>query len=450
MNIKIVTGIFFIIFILATEVSAQTVTTLTPESFIASGDLAVDSDGNIFVANFGSLLNNANGTQVYKVTPEGEVSVFASGLSGASGNTFDSEGNLYQSSIAGNRVSKITPDGTVTTFADAADGVSNPVGLTFDSAGNLFVANCNGSILRLTPAGVGSTLTSGGLLSCPNGLTSDDQDNLYAANFNNGTIVKITPQGTTSSFARTPAGPTKPAGGNGHIIYANERLYVVSNASQQLFEIDITSAEMTLIAGTGTKGRADGSLLDSSFSLPNGIDVSPDGTLVYINDSEQTNSDNNISPNVVRVVKLPNITPPFSMNAGLNDAWFNPVTNGQGFFITVFPNLSVVSLAWFTYDTTLPDTGATANLGDPGHRWITALGSIDGNQSVMDISVASGGIFDTPTDIENESIGTITLSFEDCNKGTLDYDIPSIGRQGTIPIQRVANDNATLCEALIP
>ena len=51
------------------------------------------------------------------------------------------------------------------------------------------------------------------------------------------------------------------------------------------------------------------------------------------------------------------------MNASLNDAWFNPQTNGQGFFITVFPNLGYVSLAWFTYDTTLPEEGEQANLG---------------------------------------------------------------------------------------
>ena len=56
------------------------------------------------------------------------------------------------------------------------------------------------------------------------------------------------------------------------------------------------------------------------------------------------------------------------INAGLNDAWFNPDTDGQGFFIGVFPDLGVASLAWFTYDTELPDEGASANLGDAGHR----------------------------------------------------------------------------------
>ena len=144
--------------------------------------------------------------------------------------------------------------------------------------------------------------------------------------------------------------------------------------------------------------------------------------------------------------------PKFHINAGLNDAWYNPGTDGQGFFITVFPDLGVISLAWFTYDTALPPDGAQANLGDPGHRWITALGPINGNQAVMNIDITSGGVFDTQSEVDHTeptgADGTITLTFEDCNSGLVAYDIKSINRQGSVAIQRVANDNIALCEAL--
>jgi plastocyanin len=139
---------------------------------------------------------------------------------------------------------------------------------------------------------------------------------------------------------------------------------------------------------------------------------------------------------------------PLQFNAGLNDAWYNPDTDGQGFFITIFPQLEVVTLAWFTYDTDLPTQEETANLGDPGHRWLTALGSIEGSQSVMTISFASGGLFDMPTDITRDDGGSIILTFENCSTGSIAYDIPSIERQGVVPIQRVAGDNIILCEAL--
>ena len=143
----------------------------------------------------------------------------------------------------------------------------------------------------------------------------------------------------------------------------------------------------------------------------------------------------------------------FVMNAGLNDAWYNPITDGQGFFITVFPDLNLVNLAWFTYDTELPVDESSANLGSAGHRWLTALGTIEGDTAVLNIDIASGGLFDTATTVEHTnppgSDGTITLTFSDCGSGLIEYNIPSINRQGSVPIQRVANDNIALCEALI-
>lgn len=139
----------------------------------------------------------------------------------------------------------------------------------------------------------------------------------------------------------------------------------------------------------------------------------------------------------------------FTMNAGLNDAWYNPVTDGQGFFISVFPEINKVNLAWFTYDTSLPPVDASADLGSPGHRWLTALGDVEGDTAVLDITIASGGLFDTTTEVEYTNNGTITLSFSDCYSGIVEYDIPSIDRQGSVPIQRVTNDNAALCEALL-
>lgn len=188
--------------------------------------------------------------------------------------------------------------------------------------------------------------------------------------------------------------------------------------------------------------------LDEDINLPAGLTVGDYfiGAITDIGDSNPGN-DTNVDPTTIFVFTQ------FLMNAGLNDAWFNPITSGQGFFITVFPDLGFVTLAWFTYDTELPPMDATANLGDPGHRWMTALGVIDNDNSVMNIQFTSGGIFDTATEIQRTdppgSDGTLRLIFEDCNKGTIDYDITTIGAQGTVPIERVAVDNVALCNALL-
>lgn len=140
--------------------------------------------------------------------------------------------------------------------------------------------------------------------------------------------------------------------------------------------------------------------------------------------------------------------PPFLINPGLNDAWFNPETDGQGFFISVFPDIGLMFLAWFTYEVERPDESIPAQLGEAGHRWLTAQGAYAGNQAVLDIYIARGGVFNTspPEPVLNMD-GTITIEFSNCNAGTVTYDIPSIGRQGVIPIERIALDNVSLCES---
>jgi len=429
-----------------TPLWAQEVTTLRPsQTTNFSGDLAVDGNGDIFVADFGILLNNANGTRVWKVTPDGQFSVFAQGFSGASGNTFDAQGNLFQSNIAASRVDMVTPDGTRSIFASGGL-ISNPVGLAHDSAGDLYVANCgNNTISKHTPQG-SSVFSSSFALSCPNGLTIDEDDNLYVANFGNGNIVKLPQDGGFSILAQTPSSNSKPAGGNGHIIYGNGRLYVVSNATHQVFEV-LLDGTLTLIAGSGVRGRADGPLLQAQFSLPNGVGLSPDGRTLYVNDSDGLLNNNDIAPNVVRVIPLPNIEPPFSINSGLNDAWFNEATQGQGFFITVFEDSGTMFVAWFTYDTSRPDASVPANLGEPGHRWLTAFGPYSGDSAMLDIELTSGGVFDAATPMPSQSNdGTIEIEFADCENALLSYDITSANLQGTIPLSRIALDNVPGCE----
>lgn len=140
--------------------------------------------------------------------------------------------------------------------------------------------------------------------------------------------------------------------------------------------------------------------------------------------------------------------PAFVMNSGLNDAWYDPATDGQGFFVTVFPDIGKVFLSWFTYDTELPSMDAESNLGDAGHRWLTAIGTINGNTAVLEIDSTAGGIFDSGEPISHTPDGTMTLTFDSCTSGVVEYDIISINQQGSVPIQRVAGDNIALCEAL--
>ena len=137
------------------------------------------------------------------------------------------------------------------------------------------------------------------------------------------------------------------------------------------------------------------------------------------------------------------------INAGLNDAWFNPEFSGQGFFIIVFPDIRQVFLSWFTYDTERPPPDAIAQLGEPGHRWITAQGSYFGNGAELTAYLSKGGVFDASVPgPELQEYGEILLEFSNCNEGTVMYRFPAIGREGVVLIERIVLDNVSLCYVL--
>ena len=139
------------------------------------------------------------------------------------------------------------------------------------------------------------------------------------------------------------------------------------------------------------------------------------------------------------------------INAGLNDAWFNPQTPGQGFFVNVFPVLGKVFMAMFAFDTERPGEEVTAILGGPGQRWLTAFGDYAGNVAVLPVELTTGGIFDAaePAVTQTPGYGTFTIEFHDCNNATITYDFPSQGLSGTIQVTRIAGDNIALCQALL-
>ena len=141
----------------------------------------------------------------------------------------------------------------------------------------------------------------------------------------------------------------------------------------------------------------------------------------------------------------------FKINPGLNDAWYNRTTNGQGFLITVFPSVKLMFLAWFTFDTERPPEDVSAHLGEPGHRWLTAQGPYDGDTANLVIYLTEGGVFDSPqppASLDLDGYGSMTLEFADCENGLVRYEITSLGLSGEIPIERVAPDNVSLCESL--
>lgn len=262
----------------------------------ATGGVSMDRQGNIYVADIGAAPGR-RGTTVYKVTPQGGVSVFAqdANLLGASGNAFDSKGNFYQSSLQLNHVTKISPEGDVSIFV--SQGIRGPVGLVFDKQDTMYVANCIGrTIQKVTPEGESALFAFSNLFNCPNGIAIDEDENIYVANINDGRVLKVTPDGTVTLFVNVPGN------GNGHITYADGFFYMVSRSGARIYTLSL-DGELELLAGTGQRGHDDGPSLEATFSLPNDLGISPDGNILYINEAIPTSGSLN-QPSQVRMIVL--------------------------------------------------------------------------------------------------------------------------------------------------
>lgn len=292
---------FLLLVGLTTSLSAQKptvtkVTTLGDPIQAGSGGMEVDAKGNIYMSNFGIYLNQAGGAEIFKMTPDGKSSVFAKGFNGASGSDMGPDGLFYQSNVSGRKISVVQKDGSVSDFA--TEGFFSPVGLV-KTKDALFVANCgNGTIQKVDSEGKSTVFAKSELLKCPNGLEMDDQGNLYTANFSSADIVKIDPSGNVSVLASLPGN------NNGHLVFRNGLFYVIARGAHQVYTIDL-QGNVALLAGSGEKGNADGSAKEASFTFPNDLAFSPDGSKLYINDvGAETQDGRLLGPVLIRVLHL--------------------------------------------------------------------------------------------------------------------------------------------------
>ena len=143
----------------------------------------------------------------------------------------------------------------------------------------------------------------------------------------------------------------------------------------------------------------------------------------------------------------------FKINSGLSGLWHYHETSGSGIMLEVFPQIKKAFMAWFTYDTQLPDENTVANVGDAGHRWLTGIGDLDleNNSITFELTSTSGGLFDNPQDTQNSEFGTygtLIITFNNCGEAQVSYNLIEQELSNTFPIEKVVSDNIPLCEGL--
>jgi sugar lactone lactonase YvrE len=120
------------------------------EGHVVPTALAIGPDGNLYISNLLTFPAVEGGAKVWMLSPEGELTEHATGLTAVLGLAFDADGNLYalETSAGGNADAPILPGtGRVVRMTDTgewepiATGLVFPTAMTFGDDGNLYVSN---------------------------------------------------------------------------------------------------------------------------------------------------------------------------------------------------------------------------------------------------------------------------------------------------------------------
>jgi hypothetical protein len=129
------------------------------------------------------------------------------------------------------------------------------------------------------------------------------------------------------------------------------------------------------------------------------------------------------------------------INAGMDGAWVNNDTLGQGFLIDAHPNPeggNYIFVAWFTYG---EDTAS-------GQHWLTAQGDFTGSTAAIDVYETTGGRFDDAQAVNVDPVGTMTIDFTDCSNALLTYSLTDDDLADDMEISRLIPGGQALCEEL--
>ncbi len=216
--------------------------------------VVVDSAGNLYIADSGNevirkvtpdgvIMTFAGGGSPPLLSVGDGGPATSASLGSPGGLAVDSGGNLYIADSGGNRVRQVTPDGIITTVAGGAppfnrnigDGgpatsaiLNSPTSVAVDSSGDLYIADAgNNRIRQVSPSGVITTIAGGNSasfsgdggpatsagLSFPTGVAIDSAGNLYIADAGDQRIRMVTPDGTITTIAGNGAAGNSGDGG---------------------------------------------------------------------------------------------------------------------------------------------------------------------------------------------------------------------------------------------
>ena len=285
--------------------------------------LAMDTQGNLFIADFGNQRIRKIDTNgiITTVAGYGVAGYFGDGglatssvLNGPLNVAVDAADNLFIVDYNNARIRMVATNGIVTTVAGngssgtAVDGVpatdtplASPSAVAIDLAGELFISDSGNNRIRkvsangiiITVAGNGNSGFSGdggqatnAMLSYPSGITVDASGNLLIADENNNRVRQVTTNGLISTIVGNSDGDgalavkaTLSVPASVAVDGAGE-LFIADQGNQRIRKVG-TDGAITTVAGNGNSGYSGdgGPAVNAMLSSPVGLATDATGDL---------------------------------------------------------------------------------------------------------------------------------------------------------------------------
>ncbi len=219
-------------------------------SFTNPVGVALDGAGNVFVADTGSGAIEEIMAPAYAT-----VNAIGSGFSGPSGVAVDGEGNVYVADTGNDAVKEILAASGYATINTLGNSFSAPEGVAVDDSGNVFVADTGNNAVKEIVAVNGSIPASPTIktlrgFSAPAGVTVDNLGNVYVADTGNDVVEELT---AVSGFATASTLGSGFGGPSGVAVDSSGNVYVGSSADTQVVKFDYADPPtLNFAASTGS------------------------------------------------------------------------------------------------------------------------------------------------------------------------------------------------------